>query len=183
MNRSGSLLVSHPRLPIGHPFRESVIYLYDEAPQATLGIILNYKSTFSVKDLCKSKGIMFNDGRPKVFKGGPVNEQALVMLHSTEWSSDHTHEAGSNYNISSDDKMFEKLASGDTPLFYRVFAGICTWGPGQLDMELKGKRPYRPENSWLLGQSNNDIVFGYEADEQYKRAVNLCSKQMIDQYF
>ena len=50
-------------------------------------------------------------------------------------------------------------------------------------MELKGKRPYRPENSWLIGQSNDNIIFNYENDEQYKRAVNLCSKQMIDQYF
>ena len=183
MSKVGKLLIAHPCLPKGNPFRKSVIYIYEDNKNGTLGVVLNYNSSYSVRELCNQKGILFGDGTKQLHKGGPVNEQAILMLHSDEWQSQNTTEAGKNYRISSDNLMFQKISLGDCPAYYRIFAGMAGWAVGQLDMELKGQFPYKPENSWLTADANDSILFDYDGDEQWHKAVSLSSKQMINQYF
>jgi putative AlgH/UPF0301 family transcriptional regulator len=63
-----------------------------------------------------------------------------------------------------------------------MMGGICAWQPGQLEMELKGQGPYLPENSWLTCKSNEDIIFAYDGERQWEKAVELSSRQMFNQY-
>lgn len=183
MSRVGKLLIAHPKIPVGNPFRKSVIYIYEDNANGTQGVVLNYHSSFTVKDLCNQKGIIYPDGTHNLHKGGPVNEQAILMLHTDEWQSSNTMEAGKGYRISSDNHMFQKVALGDAPVYYRIFAGMSSWAVGQLDMEMKGQFPYRPENSWLTATANDSIIFDYDGDAQWEKAVELSSRQMIEQYF
>ena len=181
-NYQGKLLIAHPRLPIGNPFKESVIYVTQDADDATVGLILNLNSATSVKKICNEKGILFTDGRPKLFKGGPINSSVLMMLHSNEWQSQHTYQAGHTYAVSSDMFMFEKLGSGNLPLYYRIFAGITAWQPGQLHAEVNGMGPYTDKLAWLLADPNDDIIFGTQGQTQYVSALELCGQQMYNQY-
>ena len=182
-NYQGTLLVAHPRLPLGNPFKETVIYVTQDNSNATIGLVLNVNSNTSVQKICNEKGILFTDGRPKIYKGGPINSTALMMLHSNEWSSEHTTEAGLSYSVSSDTFMFEKIGQGDYPLYYRIFAGITAWQPGQLNAEVKGAGPYTGTQSWLLVKPDDEIMFGSQGAEQYQQALNLCSQQTFDRYF
>ena len=43
-NYQGKLLIAHPKLPIGHPFKETVIYITQDQGNATIGVILNVNS-------------------------------------------------------------------------------------------------------------------------------------------
>jgi|TARA_B110001452_G_C15160455_1_gene403659 putative AlgH/UPF0301 family transcriptional regulator len=181
-NYQGKLLVSHPRLPVGNPFKESVIYVTQDDDAATIGLILNLNSLTSVQKICNEKGILFTDGRPKLFKGGPINSSVLLMLHSNEWQSQHTHNAGHNYAVSSDTFMFEKIGTGNFPLYYRIFAGITAWQPGQLHAEVNGQGPYTDKLAWLLAEPNDDIIFGSQGQQQYVSALELCGQQMLNQY-
>ena len=182
-NYQGTLLVAHPRLPLGNPYKETVIYVTQDNTNATIGLILNINSNTSVQKICNEKGILFTDGRPKIYKGGPINSSALMMLHSNEWISEHTQEAGLSYSVSSDTFMFEKIGQGNYPIYYRIFAGITAWQPGQLNAEVKGHGPYTESHSWLLVTPDDDIMFGCQGSEQYQRALDMCSQQTFDQYF
>jgi len=82
--------------------------------------------------------------------------------------------------MSSDYAMFEKIANFDEPAYWRVFAGIASWAPGQLDMELGAEFPYSEKNSWLTADATDDILFAYEGYEQWEQAIELASKQMFD---
>jgi putative AlgH/UPF0301 family transcriptional regulator len=184
MSMAGKLLIAHPNLPAGSPWAKTVIYVYEDKPTiGTLGLVLNKFSNFTVRELCHQKGIMFPDSAPVIHKGGPVNEQALMLLHTDEWQSQNTTPAGKSYRISSDNFMFEKIAKGDYPAYYRFFAGMAAWSPGQLNMELKGQFPFRSENSWLTADSNDSILFEYDGEKQWERAIATASSQMIDQFF
>lgn len=108
--------------------------------------------------------------------------EAVIMLHTDEWTSRNTTTAGSHYRMSSDYDMFEKLATFDQPAYWRVFAGIASWAPGQLDMELNADFPYTAKNSWLTAQANDDIMFGTDGYDQWDRALDLCSQQMFDSF-
>jgi putative transcriptional regulator len=182
-NYQGKLLIAHPKLPIGHPFKETVIYITQDQGNATIGVILNVNSITTVQRICNEQGILFTDGRPTIYKGGPINSTSLLMLHSDEWNSQHTLEAGHSYAVSSDTFMFEKLESGNYPVYYRIFAGITAWQPGQLSAELTSRGPYTGSLAWLLATPNDDIIFGSHGPEQYQNALDLCSQQTFDQYF
>jgi putative AlgH/UPF0301 family transcriptional regulator len=79
--------------------------------------------------------------------------------------------------------MLEKMATGNEPGLWRMVVGICSWSPGQLELELSGKYPYRPENSWLTVKANRSIMFEHDGDKQWQKAMDLSSKTMLDNFF
>jgi putative AlgH/UPF0301 family transcriptional regulator len=184
-NRVGKLLIAHPRLPRADWFHKSVIYIYaDNEESGTLGVAVNIPiQTLSVKELCYNKGILYPHERPLMYRGGPVSEQTILMLHTNEWYASNTTPAGPSYSLTSDNIMFDKLALDNNPVHWKMCLGLCAWRPGQLDLELAGEFPYRQENSWLIADANDRIMFELDGEKQWEAAVELSSSQMINQYF
>ena len=183
MSRVGKILIAHPNLPESTAFYRTVIYIYQDNHAGTVGLVLNRPSDFTVQELCLDKGIDYSATNRLMYLGGPVSKTSLVLLHSDDWHSGNTVSAGPGLLVSSDDQMLERLAMGDYPAYWRIFAGISAWTPQQLDLELSGEFPYRPENSWLIANANDSILFDYDGDKQWKQAVELCCNQMFDRYF
>lgn len=183
MSRVGKLLVAHPKLSETDWFYKTVVYIYNDTPEYTLGITLNVETTTTISRLCHDKGIIYPDSYDKINKGGPVSQTAILMLHSDDWIASNTIDAGPGYRLSSDNRMLERLSLGDTPAYWRLCIGLSTWGPGQLDLEIAGEFPYDNSNSWLICDANDDIMFNYNGEEQWKAAVELSSQQMINTYF
>lgn len=183
MGRVGKLLIAHPKLSAQSPFYKSVIFIYAENSQGVMGLIINKPTRFTVSNLAEARGIEFPLTKDYIRAGGPVNDKALLMLHTDDWSSSNTVDICPGLRISSDDFMIEKLAQGYQPTYWRMMGGICAWAPGQLDMELKGQEPYRPENSWLTCKANEDILFTYDGERQWDKALDLSSRQLFNQYF
>lgn len=183
-NRVGKLLIAHPNLPKDNWFHKTVVYIYaDDVEKGTLGIALNVKTSLSIKNLCSKKGIIYADADKSAYKGGPVAETSIMLFHSNEWSNANTITAGPNFSLTSDDTMFERISLGDCPACWKVIIGISGWAPGQLDLELSGNFPYTSANSWLTAEANDSIMFDYDGETQWKKALELSSNQMIDHYF
>jgi len=89
---------------------------------------------------------------------------------------------GNGLRISSDNFMFMKISTGNEPIYWRAFLGISAWCPGQLDTELEGEFPY-VKNMWLIADANDDVIFNYDGEDQWVRAVDLCSQQTINHFF
>jgi|TARA_R110000744_G_scaffold255650_1_gene371131 putative AlgH/UPF0301 family transcriptional regulator len=182
MSRVGKLLVAHPNFPVNSPFCKTVIYIYeDNETSGTLGFVLN-RPTVSLTALCEDNGIMFPDTQPRLHLGGPVHSSALSILHSDDWCSSNTGFAGKHLLVSSDNVMLTKIATGNEPIYWRAFAGRSTWMPGQLDDEIAGSHPYT-KNTWILADSDEDVIFNYDSNDQWVRAVDLCSQQTINHFF
>lgn len=174
MIHKGKLLVAHPMLNEGI-FARSVILVYQDDGNGTLGLVLNKPTKWTVKGLLADKGLGY-EGTEHIYKGGPVNEQAIVMLHEDNWYSSNTAQVGNGLAITSDVHMMEKLSMDNRPVNWRMFAGITGWAPGQLDMELKSR------NGWLTCESNDSIVFDKDGERQWNKAVQTCASQMINSY-
>lgn len=152
----------------------------DNHTEGTKGIVLNMPSVLTIHELCQQRDIEFRDQETRVYQGGPVAGDAVIMLHTDEWQSANTTTAGARYRMSSDYLMFEKIANFDEPAYWRVFAGIASWAPGQLDMELNADFPYTQKNSWLTAEATDDILFAADGYEQWDLAIELASKQLFD---
>lgn len=184
MSRQGKILIAHPNLPKATPFYKSVIYLVNDNEHGTQGMILNKPSNFMLNDLALSKRL---DGFPETTDtlryGGPLSVKTIYMLHTDDFESTSSNNAGKGLMLSSDDFMFQKMTWGQAPAAWRISAGMCGWQPGQLDLELKGERPYRQENSWLTAEGTDSIIFNYDGVKQWEQAMELSSHQMINQFF
>lgn len=182
-SKVGKLLIAHPNLPQGNPFEKTVIYIYQDNLKGTLGLILNKSTEWTVEEVCHDKRYSYIGPMKSLYIGGPVNTGALCMLHSDDWTSQNTMVAGNHMCVSSDNFMLEKLGSGNVPAYWRMCVGMSAWQPGQLDKELKGQPPYRPENSWLIVDANDSLVFELDGEEQWELALKQSSQQMINSYF
>jgi len=176
-SRIGQLLISHPNFPLQSPFARSLIYIYqDDSVNGTVGAVLNKPSRTSVSSLCEQNGLMFADTQPMMYMGGPVNTGALLLLHTDEWSSINTANAGGKLRISSDNHMFHKISQGNQPVYWRAFFGFASWHPGQLQTEINNKM-------WLTADADESIIYDYSGDKQWNKALELCSQQTIDHFF
>ena len=183
-NLQGKILIAHPNAPKDTIFHKSVIYIYQHSlEKGSLGLILNKPSRYTVQDICDEKKIQFSGNVPAVYHGGPVNSQALVLLHTDDWATHNTARVSGNLMISSDDFMLEKLAHGDAPAHWRLFAGMSGWSPLQIEAELNGKWPYRAEHSWLIADPTENLVFSNQHTKLWEESFKLCGSQMFDQYF
>jgi len=176
MSYKGKLLVAHPNLKEGI-FARSVILIYQDDPQnGTLGLMLNKPTTWKLRTLLEEKNMSY-EGSEYIYKGGPVNENAIIMLHEDNWYCSNTTQVGNGLAMTSDILMMEKLSMQNKPVTWRMFAGMCGWAPSQLIRELSSP------NGWLTCDINDSIVFDKDGERQWNSAVQMCATQKIDSYF
>ena len=174
MDYTGKLLVAMPQLndPI---FASSVVLIYEDTKVGTAGLVLNKPSNFSLVELARLNNYEYL-GPEMLYKGGPVNDQAIIMLHSDEWYCESTMQFGQGLAITSDKMMLEKVVTGNSPDYFRIFSGVSAWQKGQLNFEIKRK-------SWMITDWNIDVVFGTDKQHQYQSAINLCSRDAFSSFF
>lgn len=172
----GRLLVAHPNLE-GTLFERSVVYLYQDNDHGSAGVVLNRLTQYSLKYLFDHKGYSF-DRHGHVYMGGPVQTQSITLLHTDDFNSINTQHVTNGICVTSDNLMLEKIAMGNEPIRWKMTLGIAAWSPGQLESEIKNKRP-----SWLTTDADISIIFDYDGEDQWEKALELCSRKMFDQYF
>lgn len=176
----GKLLVATPVLNNNVVFQQSVVYIYDENPTTgqVCGVILNKPSQFKISSLGSLKDIPFDPTLEMTFvhKGGPVSDTSIILLHTNEWVSANTLNANNKLAITSDLLMIEKLASGNEPKGWRMFAGMSVWTKEQLNVEV------HDQNAWLICDPTDTSVFDFNEEEQWLKGLELCSQQMLSNY-
>jgi putative transcriptional regulator len=175
MNYTGKLLVAHPML--NDFFHRAVILVYsDDNQNGTLGLVLNKPTKITVNEIVSEKGMPYA-GTEHIYKGGPVNENALLMVHEDNWYASNTMPvARTGLAITSDDIMLQKLSMDNTPIQWRMCVGLAGWSPGQLQQEINSRY------GWLTCDAHPSIVFAKDGERQWNRALQQCATQTIDQY-
>ena len=161
----GDIVISHPRWGEG----ERVCFVTEHTRLSTVALQLNTPTEVTFKDLAASKGYNCVEDQP-VYRGGDYNRSALIMLHDGDWYSANTMPINSNWSISSDYHMLEKVIMGNTPHNYRYMLGITAWAPQGLERELTAERP-----TWLiLNEPDIDLVLA-DPKKQYDLAIEAVS--------
>jgi len=176
----GKILVATPTLSTDEIFKESVVYIYEEKDEQIYGLVLNKPSSLKVTDAVKLKN---STQEPEViidqpiYKGGPVSDQTLVLLHSNEWQSTNTYQLPHDLALSSDELMIQKVMMGNVPKNYKMLAGVSTWHPRQLAMEIH-------HGSWLQIENPNPKLF-WNADGKagWMDAVKNASNEAVADFF
>ena len=176
-NFKGKLLVAKPHVMKDPHFAKSVVYIYEQTEKVVIGLILNKPSYMKVGDIQSMRGQSNSGAAGSLYRGGPVSEQSLLLLHTNDWNSTNTIQATHGNCISSDELMLDKMASNNLPNCWRLMSGMSTWIVPQLQAEV-----YK-HKAWLVVEPNQEIFYNFDEEEKWTAAVNLASSRMMETLF
>lgn len=181
MNFTGKLLIAPPKMKTGFWYK-SVIFITEDHVNGSMGVILNKRSSVTVSDFTEQIGERLNIPG-FLYVGGPVNIKALTMLHSSEWQGSNSIRINHDFCLSSSDDLLQRLGDGDAPKYFRLFLGLCSWSPNQLQDEYDGAPPRDRNASWLISSSNYDLTFNFDLKDQWLQCVEKSSNEFVQSMF
>jgi putative transcriptional regulator len=127
-------------------FKRTVVLIAEHSDEGAMGLVLNRRADVSVADAAPELS-MFVEPDDRVFVGGPVEPQAVLVLAEFE-------DPAESASLVLGDIGFMAADPATAPAIRRarVFAGYAGWGPGQLEAELE-------EDSWIVEPARPEDVF------------------------
>jgi putative transcriptional regulator len=171
--KPGDLLVSHPHWSD----TERVCLITERTHASTVALELNTPANLTFAELVLEQGYAVSLDEA-VYHGGDYNTHSLILLHDSNWYSSNTMPVNSEWSISSDYHMIDKLADGNTPDDFRVMIGISAWAERDLDQELAAKR-----SPWLVLKQPNRSLIMSDPEDQYTLALDAFIKQNVNYFF
>lgn len=175
MSKVGKFLIARPALTSTF-FEKSVIFIYEDSDKGTVGLNLSLPSKLTLRSVDPQKSVDYSGEDPVLYIGGPVNDRAVMMIHTEDFSSTNTLFTDSGLNISSDDLMVEKMFMGNWPKQFRLTAGAAVWAPKQLDYEID-------QNMWLVSELDHSTVFELAGNDLWVWAIEYAGSQIMARYF
>jgi len=181
MDMTGRLLVSQPTSK-SEFFKESVILLVQHDERGAWGIQINKPlDTLSIKDVITDPEVgITND--TKCYLGGPVEQQAIHLLHSSDCVMSNSLPITDTLTITSNATMFKEMEMGRGPSKWICTLGMCTWAPGQLDGEMRGEHPWTPQHQWLDTAIPKDLL-DRNPRMLWKECVKTCVENATSTFF
>jgi putative transcriptional regulator len=149
----GQLLIASPAI-FDPNFRRTVVFVTAHTDEGAVGLILNRRSEATVGDAV-SELVPLTGAEERVFVGGPVNPGGVAVLAEFEDAGEAgVHVVGDVGYVA----LGAALEDGPPALRrLRVFAGVASWGEGQLDAELE-------REDWYVQPAEVDEVFTDDPD-------------------
>ena len=179
IDTSGNLLIAPPNMPDWR-FQKSVVFIWRHDVSGAAGVIINKKCkkpTF--EHICQEGGINRNEQvRPPVYYGGPVLNNIVGILHSTDYRLASTSTInGMDVGFTLDRKILQDVAMGGGPLNKLITMGLANWDSGQLEEEIEN--PRNPAMSWLIMDYDEKTVFGQDPETEPALIWEECVSKAI----
>ncbi len=171
---TGYFLIATPQMPDPR-FARKVIYMTSHEPEeGAMGLILNQPiEDVSLAVLYESMHLPVPEVKlPPIFLGGPVELEAVFILHSSDYTARHCHEINAEIHMSRDPQILRDIADCKGPRDYLFFLGYSGWGPGQLEYELA-------QDGWLTLPADYEDIFSLSHEEMWekitlKNGIDIC---------
>lgn len=162
----GQLLIAMPTM-MDPRFQRTVIYMCAHSSAGAMGLVVNKPMDgISFPDLLQQLGIDSAklDDHILVHFGGPVEPARGFVLHSTDYMREGTMVIDDGIGLTATVDVLKAIAHGQGPRRSLLALGYAGWAPGQLDQEIQA-------NGWLHATADEDLVFGFEHDSKWPRAI------------
>jgi putative transcriptional regulator len=150
-------------------FERSVIYICEHNEEGAMGIVINLPSTMTFRELISQtdeKALINDDKSQKiVLCGGPVNQDRGFILHQTQSGWESRIAVTSDIMITTSKDILSVLGNEAAPEKALIALGCAGWEAGQLEEELQ-------ENTWLMIEADQDLLFNTTIHSKWQAAVN-----------
>jgi putative transcriptional regulator len=181
-NLTGKILIAQPKNQDRH-FGKSVIMIAQHSRSGAWGVIVNHPAkTVTMRNIMDAAGVEYG-GNELVYVGGPVEPTRVHVIHTLDWASSSTLKINDDLGITGDLSVLAAISQGQGPELYRAGVGLAVWSAGQLDGEMSGLEPWRPENRWLVTNATPELCLTGGGEEQWQRSINQCVNNRISDLF
>ena len=161
---SNHFLISMPHMN-DSIFNKSLIYMCENNPEGSLGIIINKPMVSqNVKDILQKTGLGEIQPAPEVYFGGPVNIGMGLILHDAGYETDGTMTISNTIALTSNNNIIRDLKGGNGPDQFRFSMGYAGWGQKQLEQEIEN-------GDWLPIPADEDFIFTIPDSDKWKTAT------------
>jgi putative transcriptional regulator len=145
-------------------FHRSVVVMVEHTSDHAVGLVVNMPMPHGCAEIARELGVPW-PGAPdaRLRKGGPVEPQALWMLHDDGWCFDETMRVAPGVAVSRSREALERMCAGDEDRLV-LLVGAAMWGQGQLDNEIA-------EGAWIASEATASVVFDWPPGEAWERAL------------
>jgi putative transcriptional regulator len=162
----GQLLVASPK--IGDPrFRRTVILIIRHGKEGAVGITVNRPigehSLASVLAMLGEDGSLV-DGDIPIFAGGPVQPEAVFVIHTTDYTRSETIPINGQLAVTSSSHVFHDIGRRKGPRKTLIAFGYAGWGPSQLEAELA-------RNDWFTAAADAELIFEERRERVWDSAM------------
>ncbi len=166
-------LIATPKMPDPR-FAQTVIYICAHSlREGAMGLVVNnYLPGVTLANIMIGMDIPIPDTTmPKIFLGGPVDQDAGFFLHSADYeTSEYSLPVNDSIILSRDPRIIYDIAEDKGPDDYLFVLGYSGWGPGQLENELT-------RDGWLMLPADYNALFKVPPDDKWRR---ICKKYGIN---
>ncbi|MBE7211476.1 MAG: YqgE/AlgH family protein [Gluconacetobacter diazotrophicus] len=164
---TGQLLIAMPSLT-DRTFSQTVVFLCAHSPtEGAMVLVVNRRLPEpGFDDLLAQLEISPAPPRRRITlcSGGPLESSRGFVLHSADWSGDGSLTVDDDVVLTASLDVLREIAGGQGPKRALLALGHATWGPGQLENEIR-------RNAWLSAPSTDAILFGGDHDRKWRRAL------------
>jgi putative transcriptional regulator len=118
-----------------------------------------------------------------LYVGGPIERNRICLVHSNDWASSSTLEISPELSVTTDISVLAAISQGIGPSLYRACCGVSSWGPNQLEGEMKGKAPWTFKHRWLDIQGTEKNVFDTEPELQWNSLLTQAVELEVKEWF
>jgi putative transcriptional regulator len=165
---TGQMLIASPALAGSPPFARSVIFLCaHSAEDGAMGLIVNQElAEPGFDELMSQLEIAPTPPRRRISLcvGGPVESSRGFVLHSDDWTGDGSLTVQDGIVLTASLDVLRVIADGSGPRDAMLALGHASWGPGQLEDEIR-------RNAWLPAPSDQSILFSDNHRDKWHRAL------------
>jgi len=139
------------------PFDKSVIYVTQYGSSGTYGLIVNRRLPMAVNEVIPEA--KQSDDENNLFFGGPMHARHLFILTETNEAAG-LHPVNHGIYFGAGPAIVSRLEKSDNQHSIRTYAGFSSWGPGQIEQEIKsGDWLVIPANSQQLFNKNPELLW------------------------
>ena len=162
----GQILIASPK--IADPrFQRTVILIVQHSKEGAVGITINRPigehSLASLLAMLGENGSAV-DGDVQIFAGGPVQPEAIFVIHTTDYTRSETIPINDRVAVTSSSQMFHDIGRNKGPRKILIAFGYAGWGPGQLEAELA-------RHDWFTAAVDADLIFEERRERVWDRAM------------
>lgn len=174
---AGHFLIADLDLADPH-FARALVLVLDHSEDGAFGLIVNRPLGLTAAQIVQAPDevVPFPERRGKIplYGGGPVETQAVFVLHSglpQGWASPTAREIRTGLWFEPSFPFVQPYVSGKVPEFppddvpvVRLYLGYAGWGEDQLEAELE-------QGAWQVIEASAGLVFHTPPDEMWRRAM------------
>ena len=146
----GNFLVALPCVQ-GNFFQRTITLLIDHSSSGALGLVINKAANINLSDLVSDDFDLPSVELP-VLLGGPVEQDHLYFLHSTERTYTDSYCINKDVTLTTSTELLDDLSKGHAPEHVVALMGYAGWTADQLENEVG-------QDVWLLAPFDKDVLF------------------------